>query len=88
MKEETSKTEMARCYTPTFPYQRHFDGYVEMSEKDAALFWEIDNHPTPDPGGSSVGSAIAEGAVPMPEETVPETTMSTKPVPSDRPEDP
>ncbi len=62
-----------------------------MSEEDAALFcmfWEIDNHPTPEPGGSSVGPALADGDVPMPEETVPETTMSTKPVPSDRPEDP
>ncbi len=79
---------MARCYTPTFPYQRHFDGYVEMSEEDAALFWEIDNHPVPDPGGSSVGPALADGAVPMPKETVPGITMSTKPVPGDRPEDP
>ena len=59
-KEDTSKTEMARCYTPTFPYQRHFDGYVEMSEEDAVLFWEIDNHSTPEPGGSSVGPALAD----------------------------
>ena len=72
-KEETSKIEMARCYAPAFPYQRHFAGYVEMSEEDAALFWEIDNHPTPDPGGSSTGPALADRAVPMPEETVPET---------------
>ncbi len=48
-KEDTSETEMACCYTPTFPYQRHFDGYVEMSEEDAALFWEIDNHSVPIP---------------------------------------
>ncbi len=87
-KEDTSETEMACCYTPTFPYQRHFDGYVEMSEKDAALFWEIDNHPAPGPGGSRVEPALADGAVPMPEETVPEITTSTKPVPSDKPEDP
>ena len=79
---------MARCYTPTFPYQRHFDGYVEMSEEDAALFWEIDNHHVPSPGGSRLGPAPADGAVPMPEETVPEITTSTKPVPSDKPEDP
>ncbi len=25
-KEDISPTEMARCYTPTFPYQRHFEG--------------------------------------------------------------
>ncbi len=86
--EETSKTEMARCYTPAFPYQRHCDGYVEMSEEDAALFWEIDNHPTPDPGGGSVGPALTDGAVPVTEEIIPETTTSTKPVPSDRPQDP
>ena len=54
-KEETSKTEMAHCYTPTFPYQRHFDGYVKMSEEDAALFWEIDNHPALDSGDGSTG---------------------------------
>ena len=87
-KEETSGIEMAHCYTPTFLYQRHVDGYVEMSEEDAALFWEIDPHPTPDPGGSSIGQALTDRAVPIPEETVLETTMSTKLVPSDRPEDP
>ncbi len=37
-KDAASKTETARCYTPAFPYQRHFDGYVEMSEEDAVLF--------------------------------------------------
>ena len=79
---------MAHCYTPAFPYQRHFNGYVEMSEEEAALFWEISNHPTPDSGSSSVALALPERAVPMTEETVPETTMSTRPVPSDRPDDP
>ncbi len=57
-KEDSSKTEMARCYTHAFPYQRHFYGYVEMSEEDAALFWEIGNHPAPDP--SNVESAITK----------------------------
>ncbi len=75
---------MTRC----FPYQRHFDGYVEMSEEDAALFWEIGNNPTPDSGGRSVGSALTERAVPMTKEAVPETTILTRPVPSDKPEDP
>ncbi len=83
-----TRTEMARCYTPTFPYQRHFDGYVQMSEEDAALFWEIDDHPTPHPGGSCIGPALADRDAPMPEETVPEIKTSTKPVPSDKPEDP
>ncbi len=86
-KEDTSPAEMARCYTPTFPYQRHFDGYVEMSEEDAALFWEIDSHPAPGPEDSSVGSKLAEGTVSVTEETVPENTAVTRPVPSDRPED-
>ncbi len=30
-----------KCYTPSFPYQRHFDGYIEMSGDDTALFWEV-----------------------------------------------
>ncbi len=87
-KEDTSQTETASCYTPTFPYQRHFDDYVEMSEEDAALFWEIDNHPTTASGDGSIGPALIDRAVNVTEEAVPETTTSTKPVPSDRPEDP
>ncbi len=87
-KEDTSPTEMARCYTPTFPFQRHFDGYDEMSEEDAALFWKIDNHPTPGPGDSSVGSVVADGTVPVTEETVPETTVVTRTVPNEKPADP
>ncbi len=87
-KEDTSQTEMARCYTPTFPYQGHFNEYVEMSEEDATLFWEIDNHPTPDPGDSSEGPALTDGAIPITEEAVPETTIATRSVPNDKPEDP
>ncbi len=87
-KADTSQTEMARCYTPTFPYQRHFDGYIEMSEEDVALFGEIDNHLTPDPGHSSVGPALTDRTVLGTEEIVPGTTTSTIPVPGDRPEDP
>ncbi len=41
-KAVTTNDERARCFTPVFPYQRHFDGYVQMSEEDAALFWSID----------------------------------------------
>ena len=33
-KTSTAKTEAAWCYMPAFPYQRHFDGYIEMSEED------------------------------------------------------
>ncbi len=84
--EDTSPTETARCYAPTFPYQRHFDGYVEMSEEDAALFWEIDSHPAPGPKDSSVGSKLAEETVPVTEETVPKNTAVAKPAPNNRPE--
>ena len=70
-KEDTSPPEMACYYTPTFLYQRHFDGYVEMSEEDAALFWEMDSHSMPVPEDSSVGPKLAEGTVPVTEETVP-----------------
>ncbi len=43
----TTDTRTARCFTPAFPYQRHFDGYVEMSEEDAALFWKVDTPTDP-----------------------------------------
>ncbi len=86
-KGDTSPTMMAHCYTPTFPYQRHFDGYVEMSEGDAALFWEVDNHPAPDTGDSRVAPALADRTVPVTGETVPETTTVTRPVTNDKPEE-
>lgn len=38
----TSKAWVARCCTPAFPYQCHFDWYVEALEEDATLFWEGD----------------------------------------------
>ncbi len=79
---------MARCYTPMFPYQRHFDGYVEMSEEDAALLWEIHSHPAAGPGNDNVGSKLEERTVPETEKTVPENSAVTGPVPDDRPEDP
>ncbi len=49
----TTENEKARCFSPAFPYQRHFDGYVEMSEKDAALFWRIDTPTDPVSGEES-----------------------------------
>ncbi len=59
-----------------------------MSEEDAALFWEIDSHPAPGPEDSSVEPKLAEGTIPVTEETVPKTTAVTRPVPNDRPDDP
>ncbi len=41
----TSNTEAARCIMASFPYQCHFDGYIEISKVDAALFWEADPDP-------------------------------------------
>ncbi len=49
-KAVTTESETARCFTPAFPYQQHFDGYVEMSEEDAALFWRIDTTTDPASG--------------------------------------
>ncbi len=71
-KEAASKTETARSYTPTFPYQHHFDGYVEVSDEDAALFWEVDNNPTPDPESVSVDPTSLGRAAPIAEKAAPE----------------
>ena len=79
---------MALCYTPTFPYHRHFDGYVEMSEEDAALFWEVDNHPALGPEDDDATPEQADRAVPVMKEIVPENTTVTRPVPNDKPGDP
>ena len=79
---------MARCYTPTFPYQRHFDGYIEMSEEDAALFWEVDSSHAHGPEENRAGPELAERTVPVSKETVPENTTVTRPVPNEKPEDP
>ncbi len=79
------KTELTLCYTPAFPYQRHFDGYVEMSEEDAALFWEIGDHPTPDPGSISIGPTLSDIAFPKAEEAASKTTIAIRPVPRDEP---
>ncbi len=86
-KEGTSPVEIACCYTPTFLYQRHFDGYVEMSEEDAALFWEVDSHPVPSPEDGGVGPEWEERTVPVTAEAVPKEIAKTRPVPEDRPED-
>ncbi len=79
---------MARCYTPTFLYQHHFDRYVEMSEEDVALFWEVDGHHAPGPEDNRVGLKLAERTVPVTEETVPEKTTVAKSVPNKKPGDP
>ena len=54
----TANNERARCFTPAFPYQRHFDGYVEMSEEDAALFWRVDTPTDPVLGEESAGQTL------------------------------
>ena len=74
-KEAASKTETARCCTPAFPYQRHFDGYVEMSEEDVALFWEVDSNPAPDPEGVSVGPTLPDRAASIVKEATPEKVI-------------
>ncbi len=65
------KAEAASCFTPAFPYQRHFNGYVEMSEEDAALFWEVETDPNLTsrrdctyPAPYSVEATLAEGLCP------------------------
>ncbi len=70
-----------------FPYHRHFDGYVKMSEEDAALFWEMDDQLTPGPENDSMEPRQADGTVPVMKEIIPENTTVTRPVPSDWPED-
>ncbi len=53
-----AESERARCFTPAFPYQRHFDGYVEMSEEDAVLFWRVDTIIDPVSGEEDTYSAL------------------------------
>ncbi len=83
-----SKTETARCYTSAFPYQHHFDGYVEMSEEDTAFFWEIDSSPTPNPEGDSAGLTSLAKAAMITEGTAPENVIPIRSVPIDKPNDP
>ncbi len=85
--EAVSKTKTACCYTPAFPYQRHFDGYVEMSEEDAALFWEVGNDPAPDPECVSVGPTLPSRAAPI-TEAAPEKVIPIRPMPNCEPDDP
>ncbi len=79
----TTNNERARCFTPAFPYQRHFDGYVEMSEEDAALFWRIDTPAVPMSGEESASQTL-ESMEAMPAEglclettTLPEQARAT-----------
>ncbi len=57
-KAVTTDKERVRCFTPAFPFQRHFDGYVEMSEEDAALFWSVDLPTDPVSGEKSAGQTL------------------------------
>ncbi len=54
----TAESERARCFTHAFPYQRHFDGYVEMSEEDAALFRRVDIPTDPVSGEESADPVL------------------------------
>ena len=54
----TTNNERARCFTHAFPYQHHFDGYVEMLEEDAALFWRVDTPTDPVLGEESAGQTL------------------------------
>ncbi len=53
-----AESDRARCFTPVFQYQRHFDGYVEMSEEDAALFWRVDTPIDPVSGKESADPVL------------------------------
>ncbi len=59
-----------------------------MSEEDAALFWEVDSHPTPSPEDNGVEPKQTDRTIPAMQETVPENTTVTGPVPNEKPEDP
>ncbi len=80
------KTEMARCYTPEFPYQRDVDGYVEMSEEDAALFWEVNIDTAIDHKSASIGSMLPDRAAPTDKEAA--AMIPIRPVPNREPDDP
>ncbi len=67
-----SNTETARCYTPSFPYQCHFDGYIEMLEEVATLFWEGSPDPDPNPWSENKDPA------PHSEEVLPLEELSLK----------
>ncbi len=59
-----------------------------MSEEDAALFWEVDHNPVPDPEGIGVGPMLPDRAAPIAKEAAPEKVILTGPLPIDRPDDP
>ncbi len=86
-KTVVAETEMAHCYTPAFPYQRHFDGYIEMSEEDAVLFWEMDPNPTSKPWSEAAGPAPPSETVPTVGDIIPDMVTLTMPVPTSEPND-
>ncbi len=76
----TTESERARCFTPAFPYQRHFDGYVEMLEEDAALFWRV-GAPTDTVFGETSTDLVLDSIEAMPVEGLClETTTLPEPV--------
>ncbi len=86
-KAAVPKTKTALCYTPTLPYQRHFDGYVKMSKEDASLFWEMDLDPAPDHESDSADSTLPTRTAPIDEEVVHEEVISIGPVSTSKPDD-
>ncbi len=80
------KIETARCYTPAFPYQRHFDGYVEMLEEDAALFWEVNIDTAPDRESASINPILPDRAAPTDGKAAPEKMIPIGPVPTSEPD--
>ncbi len=68
----TIDDERVRCFTPAFPFQRHFDGYMEMSEEDA-LFWGIDVSTDPVSGETSAGQTLESTKATPAEGLYPET---------------
>ena len=75
----TAESEKARCFTPAFPYQRHFDGYVEMSEENAALFWRVDTPTYPVSGEEGAGPVLDSTEATAVKGLCPETTTLPEP---------
>ncbi len=74
-------------YTPSFLYQHHFDGYIEMSEEDATLFGEMDPDPAPDHWSDNAGLTQPVRTAPTARNVIPDKVTSIGPVPTSEPDD-
>ncbi len=81
------KTKTARCCTPAFQYQCHFDGYVEMSEEYATLFWEVNIDPSPNHECASAGPTLPDRAAMNAEKAAPEQVIPIRSLPKREPDD-